>query len=54
MTGTYRLPPDFQLSISSFRNVCTLNCTLIGTIQDQQTGYNILKLVKEELLDWVK
>lgn len=30
ITGTYRLPPDFQLSISTFQDVCTLNCTLIG------------------------
>lgn len=30
ITGAYRLPPDFQLSISTFQDVCTLNCTLIG------------------------
>ncbi len=30
LTGTYRTAPDFQLSISTFRDVCTLNCTLIG------------------------
>ena len=30
VTGTYRLPPDFQLSISTFRNICKLTCTLVG------------------------
>lgn len=38
ITGTYRQSPDFQLSISTFRDECTLNCTLIGLPEDEQTG----------------
>ena len=52
-TGAYRLPPDFQLSISTFQNVCTLNCTLIGQNEDSMTGQNILDEVKNEILEWV-
>ncbi|WP_432765223.1 hypothetical protein, partial [Hungatella effluvii] len=52
-TGTYRLPPDFQLSVSTFQNVCTLNCTLIGQNEDSVTGQNILDEVKNEILEWV-
>lgn len=54
LTGTYRLPPDFQLSISTFRNVCTLNCTLIGDAETKTTGSQILEQVKSELLRWVQ
>lgn len=53
ITGTYRLPPDFQLSISTFQNVCTLNCTLIGQDRDSITGQHILDEVKNEMLKWV-
>lgn len=53
ITGTYRLPPDFQLSISTFQNVCTLNCTLIGQDKDGITGQHILDEVKNEMLKWV-
>ena len=53
ITGTYRLTPDFQLSISTFQNVCTLNCTLIGKPEDYATGKNILEQIKQELLQWV-
>ena len=54
ITGTYRLPPDFQLSISTFQDVCTLNCTLIGQPEDERIGQYILEQVKKELLDWVQ
>lgn len=52
-TGTYRLPPDFQLSISTFQNVCTLNCTLIGQDRDKVIGQHILDEVKNEIIEWV-
>ncbi len=52
LTGTYRLPPDFQLTISTFRNVCTLNCTLIGDAESKTRGHQILEQVKSELLRW--
>lgn len=53
LTGTYRLPPDFQLTISTFQNVCTLNSTLVGTAGDDIIGQRILDQVKLELLKWV-
>lgn len=53
ITGSYRLPPDFQLSISTFQNVCTLNCTLTGQPGDDATGQFILEQVKNEILEWV-
>lgn len=54
ITGTYRLPPDFQLSISTFQDVCTLSCSLIGQPGDENTGQYILEQVKKEILDWVQ
>ena len=51
-TGTYRFPPDFQISISTFQNVCTLNCTLTGQDTDKMTGQHILDEVKNEIIDW--
>jgi len=53
MTGTYRIAPDFQLSISTFRETCTLNCTLIGNKQDERNGQYILEQVKHEILAWI-
>lgn len=53
LTGTYRLPPDFQLTISTFKNICTLNCTLLGTGNTKRAGQHILELVKQEILDWI-
>ena len=52
-TGTYRLPPDFQLTISTFKNVCTLNCTLLGADDHKRAGQRVLDLVKREILDWI-
>ncbi|MDO4324285.1 MAG: hypothetical protein Q4C61_17380 [Lachnospiraceae bacterium] len=53
-TGAYRLPPDFQLTISTFKNVCTLNCTLLGIPNDRKNGQKILNQVKQEIEDWLK
>lgn len=53
LTGAYRLPPDFQLSVSTFQNVCTLNCTLVGQPGDDAMGKYILEQVKNEILEWV-
>ncbi len=50
ITGLYRLPPDFQLSVSIFRGTGTLNCALIGNKADRDLGQHILKEVKRELL----
>ena len=53
LTGAYRYPPDFQLSISTFQNICTLNCTLLGGYERKEMGQKILNLVKLELQAWV-
>lgn len=54
VAGTYRLSPDFQLTVSTFRNQCTLNCALIGDSCDKQHGQRILEQVKEELRRWIQ
>lgn len=53
-TGTYRLPPDFQLTISTFKSSCTLSCSLIGTENDSKNGQYILNQVKYEILKWIE
>lgn len=54
ITGSYRMTPDFQLSISTFKNECTLNCTIIGDNERKEKCQEILNLVKDELLSWIK
>lgn len=53
LTGAYRLPPDFQMTISTFKDTCTLNCTLLGSLNDQQCGQQILEQVKKEIVSWI-
>ena len=53
LAGTFRLPPYFQLTISTFRDVCTFNCTLAGSAGDEIIGQQILEQVKSELLAWL-
>lgn len=52
-TGTYRFPPDFQLTISTFQNTCTLNCTLLGADDSKRAGQHILELIKQEIINWI-
>lgn len=52
-TGTYRKASDFQLSVSTFKNVCTLNCTLSGGIQRKTEGETLLEEIRKELIDWL-
>lgn len=54
LTGAYRLPPDFQLTVSTFQNACTLNCALTGTAEDAETSQRILDQVKREILTWAE
>lgn len=54
LTGTYRIAPDFQLTVSTFRNTCTLNCTLVGTEYDKAQGQYVLDQIKCEILEWIK
>lgn len=53
ITGTYRKAPDFQLSVSTFKNVCTLNCTLSGSIQRKMEGEILLEEIRKELVGWL-
>ena len=53
LTGTYRIPPDFQLTVSTFKNICTLNCTLLGSADSEKGGQCLLELIKQEMLDWI-
>ena len=54
MTGAYRKSPDFQLTVSTFRNICTLSCALIGDAKDEKIGQAVLEQVKQELLKWTR
>lgn len=50
LTGTFRRPPSFQLSVSTFREVCTLSCALAGSAQDARNSQRLLEQIKRELL----
>ena len=52
LTGSYRRPPDFQLTVSTFRQTCTLVSTLIGTPADGALAQQVLRRVKMTLMDW--
>lgn len=54
LTGTYRNSPDFQLSVSTYRNICTLNCTLIGSENRKKMGLDLLDQIKIEITEWLK
>lgn len=54
LTGAYRYPPDFQLAVSTFQNVCTLNCTLLGGEERRAQAQQILDEVAGDLRDWVR
>lgn len=54
VTGSYRKMPDFQLSISTFDNVCTLNCTVLGNDEWKEKCECILQDIKRELLIWAE
>lgn len=52
LTGTYRQWPDFQLSVSSFQNQCTLNCTVKGDSRTKEAAEDFLRQIKKELMLW--
>lgn len=54
VTGSYRKMPGFQLSISTFNNVCTLNCTVLGNDEWKEKCECILQDIKRELLIWAE
>ena len=53
LTGAYRQAPDFQLTVSTFQNICTLNCTLRGSPDDRETGQHMLRQTAGEILSWL-
>lgn len=54
LTGTYRKPPDFQLSVSTYKSRCTLNCTFYGNQKRKEFYQELLKLIQEEILNWIE
>lgn len=52
LTGTYRCPPDFQLTVSTFQNTCTMNCTLLGSDERKVHARQILDAVLSEIQAW--
>jgi NRPS condensation-like uncharacterized protein len=53
LTGTYRMTPEFQLSVSSFGDTTTFACTLVGDERRAQAGEQVLRLVAEECSGWL-
>lgn len=54
LTGTHRRPPDFQLSVSTFQNSCTLSGALLESGDDGERGQFVLEQVKREILRWAE
>ncbi|WP_124067164.1 VTT domain-containing protein [Clostridium sp. E02] len=54
LTGTYRISPDFQVSVSTYQNTCTLNCNLIGSEYRKKMGLDLLEKIKIEIIQWLK
>lgn len=53
LSSAYRHTPDFQLTISTYNNVCTLTCSTFDNADNCIYGMDILKSVKNRLLQWV-
>ncbi len=52
ITGSYRYAPDFQLTVSTFRDACTLNGTLIGDGKAKAMAERILDRIVGEIRKW--
>lgn len=50
LCGTYRQAPSFQVSISTYKNVCTLAANMCGTKKQKITGLQLLNRMKSALL----
>ncbi|AIQ21325.1 hypothetical protein H70357_35035 [Paenibacillus sp. FSL H7-0357] len=50
LCGTYRQAPSFQVSISTYKNVCTLAVNMCGTEKQRITGMQLLNQMKSALL----
>ena len=53
LCGTYRQAPSFQLSVSTYKNTCTLASNLYATDVQANSGQLILDKVKSRLLGGV-
>lgn len=49
LTGAYRKAADFQLTVSTFKDRCTLNCALVGNTERKTEGEALLEEIREEL-----
>ncbi len=50
LCGTYRQAPSFQVSISTYRNVCTFAVNMCGTEKQRIIGMQLLNRMKSALL----
>lgn len=50
LCGTYRQSPSFQVSISTYKNVCTLAANMLATEEQRISGMRLLKDMKSSLL----
>lgn len=53
LSSAYRHTPYFQLTISTYNNVCTLTCSTFDNADSCNYGIDILKSVKNRLLQWI-
>ncbi len=51
LCGTYRKAPSFQVSISTYKNICTMAINLCGTKNQRIIGMQLLNEIKSALLD---
>lgn len=50
LCGTYRQAPSFQVSVSTYQNICTLAANLCGTEKQSMIGMQLLHQMKSILL----
>lgn len=49
--GTYRPAPSFQVSISIFKNICTLSANMLGCDNQKEAGLQVLERMKSALTE---
>lgn len=54
LSGAFRKAPDFQLTVSTYQNTCTLSSSFIGSPKHSAIVKTILHAIKQELLTWSK
>jgi NRPS condensation-like uncharacterized protein len=53
LCGTYRKAPSFQVSVSTYKNVCTLAANMYGTKKQRIIGMQVLNQMKTALLSGI-